>query len=85
MTGAALRTLEGHSGPVNSVAFSPNAKREDTLFILNGWVVEENRKLLWLPHEYRGISRSIWKRIIVLGHSSGRISILEFKEGLRYI
>jgi WD40 repeat protein len=35
VTGAALQTLEGHSGSVTSVAFSPDGKGEDTLFILN--------------------------------------------------
>jgi WD40 repeat protein len=27
VTGAALQTLEGHSGPVNSVAFSPDGRQ----------------------------------------------------------
>jgi WD40 repeat protein len=85
VTGAALQTLKGHSDWVKSVAFSPVGKEEDTLYISNGWVVEGSRKLLWLPPEYRGTSMSVWKRIIVLGHSSGRITILGFKEGSKYI
>ncbi|KAH8598455.1 putative WD-repeat protein [Bisporella sp. PMI_857] len=85
ITGAALQTLEGHSSSVWSVAVLALAKKEDTLLVLNNWVVEREEKILWLPPEYRPTSMSAWNRNIVLGHSSGRISILGFKKGSKYI
>ena len=78
------QTLEGYSGLVNSVAFSFNSK-QSTLLVSNNWIVEGKGKILWLPPEYRQTSMATWNRIIVLGHSSGRISILGFKEGSKYI
>jgi WD40 repeat protein len=84
-TRAALQTLEGHSDSVYSVAFSPDSKGEEALLVSNDWVVEGKGKILWLPPEYRATSMAVWNRIIVLGHSSGRISVLEFKEGSKLI
>ena len=84
-TGAALQTLYAHSNSVWSVAFSPDSKEEEALFVSNDWVVEGKGKILWLPPEYRATSMAVWNRIIVLGHSSGRISVLEFKEGSKLI
>jgi WD40 repeat protein len=81
VTGAALQTLEGHSSLVSSVALSPNSKGEEALFVSNNWVVEGKERILWFPLEYRGTSIATQNRIIVLGHASGRISILGFGEG----
>jgi WD40 repeat protein len=59
VTGAVLRTLKGHSDWANLVAFLSDSNGEDILLISNDWVVEENRKLLWLPAEYRGTFISV--------------------------
>jgi WD40 repeat protein len=90
MTGVALLTLEGHSGSVSSVTFSLDAfsldgKVEQALFVSNDWVGEGKGKFLWLPPNYRATSMAVWNRVIVLGHSSGTISILGFKEGSKLI
>jgi WD40 repeat protein len=84
-TGAALQTLEGHSDPVWSVAFSPDDNVKRTLYTSNNWVAEGGSNLVWLPPAYRATCEAVWNNIIVLGHSSGRISILEFKEGSKLI
>jgi WD40 repeat protein len=80
VTGVALQTLEGHLGDVNSVAFSPDGKVESALFVANDWVVQGNATILWLPPDYRATCEAVWNKVIVLGHSSGRISILGFTE-----
>jgi WD40 repeat protein len=85
VTGAALQTLEGHSSSVFSVAFSPGGNITRNLFTSNNWVAERESNLLWLPPAYRVTSEAVWDEAIVLGHSSGRISILRFKEGLKLI
>jgi WD40 repeat protein len=85
VTGAALQTLEGHSGSVTSVAFSSDGKQMDTLCLSNQWVTKGETNFLWLPPDYRATCEAIWNGIIVLGHSSGRISFLEFNKGSKFI
>jgi hypothetical protein len=53
--------------------------------VSNDGVIKGKEKILWLPPEYRANSVAVWNRVIVLGHSSGRISILGFKEGSKLI
>jgi WD40 repeat protein len=81
---ALLQTLEGHSSMVTSVAFSPDGKLR-ALSALDNWIVEDGVKILWLPPNYRATSTTVWNNIIALGHSSGRLSILDFKEGPKLI
>jgi WD40 repeat protein len=51
------------------------------LSVLDSWVVEGAENILWLPPEYRSSSVAIWNGIVALGCSSGRICILQFKQG----
>ncbi|KAH8651540.1 beta transducin-like protein HET-E2C*40 [Tricladium varicosporioides] len=83
-TGAPLQTLEGYSSIFRSVAFSPDGKLR-ALYALNNWVVEDSVKILWLPPNYRATSTAVWNNRIALGHSSGRLSILDFKKGPKLI
>ena len=84
--GAALQTLKGHSGRFWSVSFSPDGKAVNTLLVSKDWIAEGGTNILWLPPNYRPPTCiAVWKRIVVLGHSSGRISFLQFKEGSKLI
>jgi WD40 repeat protein len=100
VTGAALRTLGGHSNSVTSVAFSPDGKPYDKvtletlsdlleqlhcLSVSNDWVVEGSRNILWLSPDYRATCVAVWNGIVLLGHSSGSISFLKFKQGSQLI
>jgi WD40 repeat protein len=85
VAGAVLQMLEGRWDAIASVAFLPDGKGEEALFVSNDWVVEGKGKILWLPPGYRATSMAVWNRIIVLGHSLGRISCLRFKEGSKFI
>ena len=84
-TGALLQTLEGHSDLVRSVAFSPDGKLLQTLRVLGDWVVEGISNILWLPPDYRPTCQAIWNGIVVLGHSTGRISFFKFTQGANLI
>jgi WD40 repeat protein len=85
-TGAALQTLKGQSSAASSVAFSLDGKAINTLLVSKEWIVESSTNILWLPLDYRlPICTAAWNGILVLGYSSGRISILGFKEGSKLI
>jgi WD40 repeat protein len=85
-TGALLQTLEGHTSAVASVAFSPDGKLQPTLLVLNDWVSEGGIKILWLPPIYRSsYCIAYWNKNIVMGYSTGLISILGFQEGLKVL
>ena len=84
-TGAALQTLEGHSGSVSSVAFSPDGKLLPTLRVSNHWIVEGKANILWLPPDYRSICEVTWDETIILGHASGRLSFLQFRQGPKLV
>ena len=85
VTGAALQALKGHSSRVNSVVFSADSKLESALFVANDWIIEWRTRILWLPPDYRRTDEAAWHKVVVLGHSSEKISILGFKEGPRLI
>ena len=84
-TGALQQTLEGHSGGVWSVAFSPDGKHIPTLHVSDQWLVEGTARYLLLPTNYRPTCEAVWGRIIVLGHSSGRLSFLQIQQGLNLL
>ncbi|KAN0117092.1 putative beta transducin-like protein [Hyaloscypha variabilis] len=77
-TGEFLPTLRGHTDWVTSMAFSPDG-RLGTLRVSGHWVVEGMSKILWLPPNYLPPTcQASYNGIIVLGHSSGRVSFFNF-------
>jgi WD40 repeat protein len=55
------------------------------LFVSANWVTEKGGNILWLPPDYRTTYMAVWNGIAVLGRSSGGISFLGFREGLKTI
>ncbi|KIM93071.1 hypothetical protein OIDMADRAFT_184872 [Oidiodendron maius Zn] len=84
-TGAALQTLGGNLGSVSSIAFSPDGNLLSALHVYNHWVVEGKANILWLPPDYRSTCEAFWDKTVVLGHSSGRISFLQFRQGHKLV
>jgi hypothetical protein len=65
---------------VSFLRLSPDPlERLRTLFVSNDWVAEEGANILWLPPDYRATRVAVRGGMIVLGHSSGSISFLEFE------
>lgn len=65
--GGALR--HHHQGPFRSGLRGGLFKEQ--------WVALGTEKMLWLPSDYRAICWAVHDNIIVLGHASGRISLLK--------
>ena len=84
-TGAALQTLEGLTESVSSVAFAPDGKLLPILRVLNHWVVEGNINIIWLPPDYRETSLATQNQALILGHSSGKISLFCFDDRVKLI
>jgi hypothetical protein len=51
------------------------------LFVSDNWVTIEEENIIWLPPNYRATCVAVWNGIVVLGHSSGSVSFLEFELG----
>jgi WD40 repeat protein len=76
ITGALQQTLKGHSA---------DGQLLPTLYVSNGWVVEKGIKLIWLPPDHRPSCEAFWNKSLVLGYSSGKVSIIGFEEGLKLV
>lgn len=84
-TGALLHTLDGHSSWVRSVALFPHDKLLPTLHVSNHWLAEGTTSFLWLPTDYRPICKAVRDRVVIFGHSAGRISLLQIGKGSKCI
>ncbi|PQE07169.1 hypothetical protein CJF31_00004831 [Rutstroemia sp. NJR-2017a BVV2] len=84
-TGALLQILDGHSGSVSSIVFSPNSRLISTFRVSGHWIVDNTAQILWLNSEYRPTCQAVWDKTLVLGHSSGKVSFLRFKGGIKLI
>jgi WD40 repeat protein len=56
---------------------SRSSNRSRTVFIKHNWIFDGAEQVLWLPLEYRAECAAVCGSVIALGHSSGRVSILE--------
>jgi hypothetical protein len=50
------------------------------MITVSEWVTNDTEKLLWLPPDYRATCGDVWDNLLVLGHSSGAVSIFQFKQ-----
>ncbi|KAK2731274.1 hypothetical protein FQN57_003536 [Myotisia sp. PD_48] len=87
-TGKLLQTLEGHSGSVTSVAFSPDGSDNaisTTSYSMdrsNTWIIKNGYRVLYIPIDFRPYSMAIYSSSIVMGAQSGRITILTFRQSI---
>ena len=51
--------------------------RERKIFVNSAWVVQEMKNVLWLPSDYRATCVAVQNNVLVMGHASGCVSILE--------
>ena len=48
------------------------------IFVKRTWVVQGIKNVLWLPSDYRAVCTASQDNVLVIGHASGRVSILRF-------
>jgi WD40 repeat protein len=71
---------------VSSLQLLPDHSEQlRTLFVSNNWVAEEGANILQLPFDYQATCVAIWDGMVMLGHLSGGMSFIEFKEGLKTV
>ncbi|KAI0884183.1 vegetative incompatibility protein HET-E-1 [Annulohypoxylon maeteangense] len=63
--------------PSSSSLFS--STRPYSLFVTHDWLRRDMENALWLPNEYHATDVATWGNLIVLGHSTGSISFIEFR------
>jgi WD40 repeat protein len=82
-SGQYLKTDRGVLRVSSLGPFTNSSEQMRSLFVSNDWVIEEDKSILWLPPDYRATCVANWNGMVVLGHSSGGMSFLEFEEGLK--
>ena len=76
-----LHTDTGQLG-ISSLLPSPTpppseSARGREIFVNSAWVVQEMKNVLWLPSDYRATCVAVQNNVLVMGHASGCVSILE--------
>jgi WD domain, G-beta repeat len=75
--------LETDRGLLDIVSLSPGTvpsrpKLSRDVFVKEQWVARGTENLLWLPFDCRPSCAAVCGSVVVLGHASGGMSILEF-------
>ena len=75
--------LETDKGLVRIPGLSDDTPRGQrpacNIFLRERWIVRDRQDVLWLPPDYRVAYVIIPSSIVVLGHTSGRVTFLEFR------
>jgi hypothetical protein len=63
----------------NNISPRPNVAKDRAteLFVDNPWVVRGTQNVLFLPSDYRATCSAAQNNVLVIGHASGHVSILE--------
>ncbi|KFA81064.1 hypothetical protein S40288_09832 [Stachybotrys chartarum IBT 40288] len=77
-TGACVRTLEGLSASVDSVALRLSSDMDTAWLVGDSWVSHNNKKMLWIPPEYRPSHSAILSETIAVGCNSGQLWMIQF-------
>jgi WD40 repeat protein len=65
-------------GSLQPSVISLKSRSVRDMFVNGTWVVQEMKNVLWLPSDYRATCAVVRNHVLVIGHASGRVSILEF-------
>ena len=83
--GQHLRTNRGVLD-ISSFKLSPDSLEQlRALFVLNDWITEKGKNILWLPPDYRATCVAVWNGTIVLGLAWWGILFLQFELGSKMV
>jgi WD40 repeat protein len=77
--GRTLRTNVGDiSLPLDLVSVLPTLQSDESSHttVQGEWILRQTQLFLWLPPKYRNCSSAVYKHVVCLGCTSGRIAIL---------
>jgi Anaphase-promoting complex subunit 4 WD40 domain len=77
VTNCGLLPLEGLQGHY-ALSISPQTVPRPQIYLKGNWIMRNLKKHLWLPFEYRRRCSAFRGNILVLGHSNGRVTVMEF-------
>ncbi|KAF2458145.1 quinon protein alcohol dehydrogenase-like superfamily [Lineolata rhizophorae] len=64
---------------ISSAAVAPSQQHlSEHIFVQEQWVTWQKKRMLWLPLDYRPNCMATSGNVAAFGHSSGRVSIMEF-------
>ena len=84
-SGQALRTDQGLFSIVPSSASLKSMDSSVSICVINEWIMQDENRILWLPPHYRPTSLAVFGPMVVLGHSSGKVSFLLFAQGQKMV
>jgi WD40 repeat protein len=76
--GSCLKTDRGRLELRNSLTANGDWETDSSfLYIERQWITLGTQRLLWLPSDYRATCWAVFENTIVVGHASGRVSLIK--------
>ena len=77
--GSLLETNRGliHIKSSSENSFTPKLQPLCTVFLRGNWITRGERDLLWLPSEYRPRCSAFRGNLLLFGHPSGKVTLIE--------
>lgn len=75
--------LETDRGLLDIGSLSPSSisslpKAAHHVFVKGRWIAHGLERFLWLPSDYRATCAAVHGNVLVLGHASGRVTVIGF-------
>jgi WD40 repeat protein len=78
LDGKSLRTDSGHISLVFSSSNQDSPRLQSSLgYVKDQWIYFQGSALLWLPSEYRSTRERWYGSTVCIGHSSGKLTLLD--------
>lgn len=55
----------------------PNALQAMDRFLMRDWVIQDGKRVLWLPPDYRPVNVNLYDNVFALGYTSGPLKMIQ--------